>query len=199
MKDWFYNNQKIVILVLVIVAGLLSLFVTFTLLIVWTNIESINFWTGSVILEPKRIVSNPEPTDIVGFDCEIYDHTVCPIDLGCELVSRNNSMQSEPSCIGEIKHSSVIVTLNIPYEAEGYLTPDEVEKQRKLIVSTRIELLSEIPGLYEVYKEYTTLPNVAMKVDDEALEFLQESELVEAVSEDRKDPFNDINTKDTSF
>lgn len=79
---------------------------------------------------------------------------------------------------------SVIVTLNIPFRAEGKLTAGQVEKQRALIKEKQNELISKIPGAYEVYEKYDIIPALAIKVDNQALEFLQNSTLVKSLSED---------------
>ena len=86
--------------------------------------------------------------------------------------------------------TSVIVTLDIPFEAEGYLSETQVETQRKLINKTQNELLSKITGEFSMYKIFTITPSVALKVDNEAMEYLSSSPLVKDIQEDKADPLN---------
>lgn len=121
------------------------------------------------------------------FDCRNYAKYDCPPAVtGCSTGGGTDSMPGTSfGCQGKIENTSVIVELNIPFEAEGYLSSEEVQKQRDLIKSTQKELISQIPGVYEIYKRYIVTPNLSIKVNQEALEFLQSSPLVKTVQEDK--------------
>ncbi|QQS38549.1 hypothetical protein IPM62_04165 [Candidatus Woesebacteria bacterium] len=126
------------------------------------------------------------------FSCANYDQLNCPSistnGTGCYIGSGTDSIPgTDFGCVGTIKYTSVIIELDIPFEVEGTLSTEQIKKQRNLIESTQKELIAQIPGIFEVYKQYTLTPSLAIKANKEALEFLQDSNLVQHIQEDKPD------------
>jgi len=85
-------------------------------------------------------------------------------------------------------HVRIIVGLKLPppgFRPEGVLSESEIEAQRDAIAAVREALLDSMSGFdIEVYRHFTSLPSVAMRVDDLALEKLITSPYVKSIEED---------------
>ena len=115
---------------------------------------------------------------------QLYKECILKTSTSNSNSSKNVNLQKDNS---PNSRTNVIVTLNIPFEAEGYLSETQIEAQRKLVTKTQNELLSKITGEFSMYKKYTILPNIALKVDKEAMEYLSTSSLVKHIQEDKPD------------
>jgi len=85
-------------------------------------------------------------------------------------------------------HVLIIVGLKLSppgFRPEGTLSPSEVEQQRNLIIVARETLLESMSGYdIKVYRSFSSIPDVAMKVDTDALEDLVRSPYVKSIEED---------------
>lgn len=70
----------------------------------------------------------------------------------------------------------IIVQLNTPFQAEGYLSAAAIIEQRQRIFDTRSALLVELPtGVYKLKYAYTTTPAVALYVNGLGIALLAKS------------------------
>ncbi|MCA9302139.1 hypothetical protein H6802_00745 [Candidatus Nomurabacteria bacterium] len=88
------------------------------------------------------------------------------------------------------KTFNLILSLKVPFTPEGNLLPEQVEAQREAISEAQEFLIDEFGDRIEVYKVYTTLPNLAVRVNAETYEELRQNPLVTSISEDLPVPAN---------
>src|SRR5262245_12943069 len=111
------------------------------------------------------------------------------------LLGMSGVAQGQPADIATLKAKalatgqvSVIVTLNLPgpgFRPEGRLRAAEVAQQRQAIADTRRALLGHVSGLnVREYRNWDSVPAVALKVDAAALDVLAQHPLVGAIQED---------------
>jgi hypothetical protein len=80
----------------------------------------------------------------------------------------------------------VLVGLNVPWQRESGLTPEEVAGQRQAIAAIQRELLTELAGrTYSLIRPYRQVPAIALEVGLDALAELARSERVTNVLLDR--------------
>ena len=102
--------------------------------------------------------------------------------------------QAQPSVISKLRakaategHVFVIVGLNLPggFTHEGHLQGNKVAQQRKAIADIRKLLKDSLSGFNtKVYREYDSIPYIAVKVDETALDHLAQHPLVTTFEED---------------
>lgn len=87
--------------------------------------------------------------------------------------------------------TQVIVDLDVPWQPEAGLTEDGVRAQRQEIADAQDSVLAELEGCeYEVVERYQATPQMAIRVDDDCLVLLEDSDLVSGVNADQPDPSN---------
>lgn len=87
--------------------------------------------------------------------------------------------------------TQVIVDLDVPWEPEAGLTEDQVTAQRDEIAEAQDAIVAELDGCeYEVVEKYEATPQMALRVDEDCLARLKDSDLVSAVNADQPDPSN---------
>lgn len=87
--------------------------------------------------------------------------------------------------------TQVIVDLDVPWEPEAGLTEDQVTAQRDEIAEAQEAIVAELDGCeYEVVEKYEATPQMALRVDEDCLARLKDSDLVSAVNADQPDPSN---------
>ena len=95
-------------------------------------------------------------------------------------------------------HLGIIVGLKLPtlgFRPEGTLSPEEIEHQRKAITEARKALVESLSCYdIEVYRIYTSIPYIAMKVNADALNELVSSPYVISIEEDSPVRVHDNNT-----
>jgi hypothetical protein len=95
-------------------------------------------------------------------------------------------------------HIRIIVGLKLPppgFRPEGTLNPAEQEQQRKAITAGREALLDSLSCYdFKVYRTYTSIPYIAMKVNADALDELVSSPYVLSIEKDSPDILRDNNT-----
>ena len=80
----------------------------------------------------------------------------------------------------------VLVGLNVPWQMESRLSPDEVSGQREAIASVQRDLLTELEGRsYKVIRRYDRVPGIALEVGADVLAELARSANVTNVLLDR--------------
>lgn len=85
--------------------------------------------------------------------------------------------------------TEIIVTLEMPWQPEANLSPEEVAAQRAAIADIQQQLLELLDGTqFEVRQRYELTAQLALAVDDEALARIEASDLVAGSTEDTPDP-----------
>jgi hypothetical protein len=80
----------------------------------------------------------------------------------------------------------VLVGLDVPWQMESRLNPDEVRTQREIIASIQHDLLTDLQGRsYKVIRRYDQIPGLALEVGPDALAELARSPNVTNVLLDR--------------
>ena len=80
----------------------------------------------------------------------------------------------------------VLVGLNVPWQMESRLSPDEVSGQREAIASVQRDLLTELEGRsYKIIRRYDRVPGIALEVGADVLAELARSAKVTNVLLDR--------------
>ena len=83
---------------------------------------------------------------------------------------------------------SVIVDLDVEYRPEAELSPEAVQEQRERIARAQRRLVNDLVGhRVEIAARYERLPQIALVVDEGALEILVDHPLVRAVHHDVPD------------
>jgi hypothetical protein len=81
----------------------------------------------------------------------------------------------------------VLVGLNVPWQMESRLSPDEARGQREAIASIQRDLLADLEGrAYKVIRRYDQVPGIALEVGADVLAELARSAKVTNVLLDRQ-------------
>jgi hypothetical protein len=140
-----------------------------------------------IVEESNRPATAPQATPHVNAPTLLTDEfemcahvSVTPLPLDRHLIER----------VREEGTVSVIVTLDIPYEPEALLkTQAEIDEQRAAIASAQDELVASLADFNAVENtRYTIFPQIALTVDEKALQELARSPLVADVQENRAHP-----------
>jgi hypothetical protein len=95
------------------------------------------------------------------------------------------------AAVKKMGHIRIIVGLKLPppgFRPEGTLNPAELEQQRKAITAAREALLGSLSCYdFKVYRTYTSIPYVAMKVNADALNELVSSPYALSIEKDSPD------------
>jgi len=83
----------------------------------------------------------------------------------------------------------IVVTLEVPWRPEPDLDEEQIAAQRAAIADIQQQLIDLLDGTrFEVVQRYEVTPQLALAVDEAALERINASGLVAAATEDTPDP-----------
>ena len=83
----------------------------------------------------------------------------------------------------------IVVTLDVPWQPEPDLDEAQIAAQRAAIADIQQQLIDLLDGTrFEVVQRFELTPQLALAVDDEALERINASDLVAGATEDTPDP-----------
>ena len=92
-----------------------------------------------------------------------------------------------PSPQGALKLVIVGVKIDPPFQPEGNLTPEEMDKQRVAITETVDKVISGLDAT-QVYARWDSIPYFGIKADSKTLEYLSNHPLVISIKEDKPVP-----------
>jgi len=92
-----------------------------------------------------------------------------------------------PPFQGALKLVIVGVKIDPPFQPEGNLTPEELDKQRVTVTETVDKVINGLDAS-KVYARWDSIPYFAIKADSKTLEYLSNHPLVISIKEDKPVP-----------
>ena len=109
--------------------------------------------------------------------------------LACARIGFSQQSKVSPELWRTAQTQGVVrvsVGLNVPWQPEGKLSPQDRVAQREAIATAQDQLLAELTGTnYRVIGRYRSIPGIGLEVGPDALAILEQSARVTDVTEDR--------------